>query len=704
MKGVRRFVKRLGSWARRDRDEERLKAEIEEHIRMQTADNLRAGLSPLEARRQALLQFGGVEVVKQDYRHQRGLPLLETLLQDTHYAVRRLRKSPAFTITTILTLALGIGATTSIFTLVHAVLLKSLAVSNPRDLYRLGRASHCCVWGGYNQSKEFSIVSYELYKQFRDHTEGFAELAAFQAGSGNLLGVRRANSAEAAQSSTGKFVSGNYFAMFGLRAYAGRTISPSDDRAGAPPVAMMSYRLWQQKYGSDPAVIGGVFNFNNKPFTVIGVTPPGFFGDTLTEAPPDFYLPIATEPLVQGDSSILHFPAAHWLDLIGRIRPGAAPEAIQAQMRVELQQWLHSHMADMDNNARANLPLQTLYLSPGGAGITSMREQYEHWLDILIMVSGFVLLIVCANVANLMLVRGMARRQQTSLSIALGARPSRLVRQALTESILLSLVGGIVGLAVAFVGTRLILHFTFATPPGYAPVPISPAPSLPILGFAFLCSLVTGVAFGVAPAWMSARVDPIEALRGGNRSTQRSGAFARRTLVVCQAALSLVLLSASGLLTAALRNLENQNFGFEQKGRTVISIDPQLAGYRAEQLTTLYQRIHDSLARLPGVSSVALCLYSPLSGDNWNDAIFVDGHPPPGPKQPNVSSFDRVTGGYFAVTGNRILRGRGITDQDTASSPHVAVVNEAFVRRFFKGEDPLGKHFGRSELASRPPI
>jgi macrolide transport system ATP-binding/permease protein len=207
MKTVRRFVKRLGSWARRNRDEDRLRAEIEEHIALQTADNLRSGLSPAEARRQALLQFGGVEAVKQDYRHQRGLPLVETLLQDTHYAIRRLRKAPAFTVTTVLTLALGIGATTSIFTLVHAVLLKSLAVSNPKDLYRLGRESHCCVWGGYNQSKEFSIVSYELYKQFRDNTQGFAELAAFQAGSGNLFGVRRTSTAEPAQSSPGKRVS-----------------------------------------------------------------------------------------------------------------------------------------------------------------------------------------------------------------------------------------------------------------------------------------------------------------------------------------------------------------------------------------------------------------------------------------------------------------------------------------------------------------
>jgi ABC-type antimicrobial peptide transport system permease subunit len=311
--------------------------------------------------------------------------------------------------------------------------------------------------------------------------------------------------------------------MFGVNAFAGRMLTATDDQAGAPPVAVMSYRLWQQKYGSDPSVIGSVFNINSKPFTVVGIAPPSFFGDTLRDAPPDFFLPLATEPLVQGDSSLLHSPRLHWLDLIGRIQPGATPASIQAQMRVELKQWLSSHWGEMDANTRANLPKQTLYLSPGGAGITNMREQYEHWLQILMMVSGFVLLIVCANVAHLTLVRGVERRHQTAISIALGARASRLVRQALTESILLSLLGGAAGLAVAFAGTRLILHSAFPTLPGFAGVPISPSPSIPVLLFAFLISLLTGVAFGIAPAWMAARVDPMEALRGANRSTHRFG-------------------------------------------------------------------------------------------------------------------------------------------------------------------------------------
>ncbi len=699
MRALRKMFARLTYWLGTRKSEERLAAEIEDHIAALTAENIEAGLPPAEARRRAVLKFGGIEDTKENFRDQRGYPALENTVRDTRQALRRLRKSPVFTLTTVLTLALGIGATTSIFTLVHAVLLRSLAVSNPNDLYRLGRKTHCCVWGGYNQSDEFSIVSTELYRHFRDNTKGFAELAAFQAGDWPV-GVRRASTGEAAHGYPAEFVSDNYFSMFGVSAYVGRTIGAKDDQASAPPVAMMSYRLWQQKYAMDASIIGSVFNLNDKPFTIIGITPPGFFGDTLRDSPPDFFLPLETEPLVHGDGSIYHRPNAHWLDLIGRIRPGVKPETLEAQMRIELKQWLRSHWGDMDDNARANFPQQTLYLSAGGAGITSMREQYERWLQILMIVSGFVLLIVCANVANLMLVRGMARRQQTSLSMALGARSSWLVRQALTESIVLSLLGGAAGLAFAFAGARLILRFAFAAQPGLAAVPISAAPSLPVLAFTFTVSVLTGIIFGIAPAWLATRVDPIEALRGANRSTSRADSLPRKMLVVLQAALSLVLLCTSGLLTSALHNLEYQNFGFEQEGRTIVNIDPQLAGYRAEQLTPFYTRLRNALGSVPGVAEVAVCNYSPMSGDTWNDGVYLDGHPAPGPKDDNSSSFLRVTNGYFGATGMRVLRGRAINDQDTANSKHVAVINEAFARHFFKNEDPMGKHFGRSESAA----
>jgi predicted permease len=695
MRTVRRFFKRLGSWITTRKNEERLRAEIEAHITLQIEENIRAGLSTEDARRQAMWKFGPVEAVKESYREQRGLPLMETLIQDMRYALRRLRMAPAFTIATILTLALGIGATTAIFTLVHAVLLKSLPVANPSELVRLGKETRCCYWGGYDQANEFSLASYDLYKYFRDNTKEFVELSAFSA-STHLLGVRRAGGAEPAQSFPGEFVSGNYFATFGINAYAGRLLTGADDRPGAPEVAVMSYRLWQQKFASDPSVIGGVFTINNKPFTVVGIAPPGFFGDTLRNSPPDFFIPLNTS-LVADD---LGDQGSAWLDLIGRMKPGARQASIEAEMRVELKQWLLSHWGEMSANARANLPDQTLYLSPGGAGITSMREQYEHWLQVLMTVSGFVLLIVCANVANLMLVRGMERRRQTSLSIALGARTARVVRQPLIESILLSLAGGAAGLAIAFVGTTLILRFAFPSLRGLAEIPITASPSLAVLLFALAISVIVGTAFGIAPAWIATRVDPIEALRGASRSTARTGSFSRKTLVVVQAALSLVLLAVSGLLSAALHRLETQDFGFEQDRRIIAHMDPRLGGYQAPQLAPLFDRIHDSVARIPGVESVALRLYSPLNGNNWGATVWVDGQPPPGPKAETFASMVRTAAGYFDVVGNPILRGRGITEQDTAESRHVAVVNEAFARRFFGDQDAIGKHFGRLESQS----
>ncbi len=698
MRTLRRFFKRLGAWAKAQQDEERLQAEIEEHIALQTNDNVRAGLAPAEARRQALLKFGPLESTKESYRDQRGLPLLETLSQDTRHALRGLRKAPAFTVATVLTLALGIGATTSIFTIVYAVMMKSLPVAKPGELYRLGKESRCCYQGGYSQDKEFSLVSYDLYKYLRDHTNGFSELAAFPAGE-PLMGVRRAGSSDPAQSYPAEFVSGNYFSTFGIRAYAGRALTAEDDRPNASPVAVMSYRLWHEKYGSDPSVIGGVFNLNDKPFTIVGITPPGFYGDALRPSPPDFYVPLNTEPVVETDADLNKYDT-HWLELIGRIQPGANPTSIEAAMRVELKQWLRSHWSEMSPYDRAKFPNQTLYLTPGGAGITSMREQYEHWLQILMMASGLVLLIVCANVANLVLVRGLERRRQTSVSMALGARASRVVRLALTESILLALLGGVAGLGIAFAGTRLILDFAFPSLPGFAGVPIDVSPSMPVLLFSLITSLVTGIAFGVVPAWMATRVDPIEALRGAGRSTARTGSLPRRTFVVVQAALSLVLISAAGVLTSALHKFEHQDFGFEQDRRIVVTVNPRLAGYRTNQLSLLYRRIQDSMANIPGVSSTALCLYTPQMGGAWGAAVWVEGHPPPGPADDFFASWDRVTAGYFDVIGTPIVKGRGITAQDRAGSRTIAVINEAFARKFFKNEDPIGQRFGSTAGAS----
>jgi len=607
--------------------------------------------------------------------------------EDIRYAMRQFAHAPGFTATAVLTLALGIGATTAIFTLVHAVLLKSLPVAKPGELYRIGDNENCCVNGGLQDN--WSIFSYDKYKTFRDGTPGFTELAAFQAGR-SLMGVRRSGSNQPAESQQTQYVSGNYFSMFGIGPYAGRVFTAQDDRNGAAPIAVMSYPTWQQKYGQDPSVIGATLTFNGNPLTVVGVTPPGFYGDRL-ERVPAFWIPLEVGRSIEHGPNLLDFPTSDWLDLIGRLTPGADPKSIEAHLQVELKQWLLSPIAKLDAGELTLVPKQTLHLSPGGAGVQMMRDEYQSGLHLLMWISGFVLLIACANVANLMLVRSASRRQHNSVRTALGAPRWRQIVQVLTESTVLALLGGIVGVAIAFWGTRLILHLAFQN----NSVAISPMPSLPVLGFTFGASLLTGILFGVAPAWMTAHADPADALRGAHRSTLQSGGWTQKSLVVAQAALSLVLLCAAGFLIQSLRNMQHQHFGFETANRYVSHIEPRMAGYTPEKLAALYRQLHDNLAAIPGVSRVSFALYSPMEGDNWSENIYVEGQvpPPPGSNE-NVASWVRVSKSYFDTIGTKVLKGRAISDQDTATSRNVAVVNQTFARKFFKDDDPIGKHFG----------
>ena len=323
-----------------------------------------------------------------------------------------------------------------------------------------------------------------------------------------------------------------------------------------------------------------------------------------------------------------------------------------------------------------------------------MRDEYESGLHLLMGISAFVLLIACANVANLTLVRATTRKQQTSIRAALGAPRSRQIGQALTESILLALLGGFAGVGLAFAGTRLILHLAFQN--NY--VPIHATPSLPVLAFTFAVALLTGILFGVAPAWMTATANPADALRGANRSTGQSVGWTQKSLVVAQAALSLVLLCAAGLLTQSLRNMQRQHFGFETANRYISHIDPQMAGYKPDQLAALYRQLHDTLAAIPGVRRVSFSLYTPMEGNNWGETVYIEGQAPPPPdSDQNDASWLRVSDGYFETIGTKIVQGRPITDQDTATSQRVAVVNQTFAKNFFKDENPIGKHFGNLE-------
>jgi predicted permease len=622
--------------------------------------------------------------------------MLPDLLRDLRQSLRQLRKSPGFTITAVVTLALGIGATTAIFTLVHAVLLKSLPVARPEELWRFGDKVHCCGWGGYTQEEEFSLFNDELYRRFRDNTPEFAELAAFEGG-GHNLGVRRAGRSEPAQNRNGSFVSGNYFRTFGVGPWIGRVFSDSDDRDGAAPVAVMSYHAWVSRYASDPSVVGAAFQINSKPFTVIGVAAPGFFGaDLRAWAIPDFWMPLAQEPLIEGETSRLKVPDANWLDIIGRVKPGVDPKSLEAKLKTELRQWQLSHSADMSPQDKEYLPKQQFHLTSGGAGVTDMREYYQDSLRLLLIAAGCVLLIACANLANLLLARGLRNKQQTSVRVALGASRRRLVGKALVESVTLGLLGGMTGLAVAYAGTTLILNLAFTDTHSY--VPIDAAPSIPVLLFAFAASLLTGVLFGIAPAWMTSHAEPIEALRGANRSVGGGAKWPQKALVVAQAAVSLVLLSAAAMLVQSLRNLERESFGFETRDHYLVSIDAKLAAYKSDQLEMLYRRVLERMMRIPGMKGASAATYAPMSGDSWNEGIFVQGKPAPHAEDDYSATWTRVTPGFFESLDNRILAGRAFGLQDMLNSPSVAVVNEAFAQKFFKGANPIGKRFGVDDI------
>jgi predicted permease len=513
-------------------------------------------MTPTEARRQALLKLGAVEAIREQYHEEEGLPLLEHLLHDVRYAFRQLRKSPGFTLTAVLTLALGIGATTAIFTLVQQVMLQSLPVDRPDQLWRIGDQPHCCHWAGYSQdsddnSGDWNLFPWEAYKLFRANTTGFQNLAAFQAGNFGLA-VRHAGSSGPAETANGEFVSGNFFQTLGVSAWRGRLLIDTDDQEGAPLVAVMSFHAWQEKYGSDPSVVGSTYQINGHAFTIIGVAPAGFVGATIVDCcMPDIWLPLATEPLLLGRTAQIKNTRVDWLDLIGRVRPGTNPKALEAELQSELHGWLASHLADMSPQEKAVWQKQTLRVSPGGAGFSRLRRDYGESLLLLMITACCVLLVACANIANLLLARGLKRRQQTAVRVALGASRGRLVRNALIESVTLSLIGGAAGVAVAWAGARLILYLAFHTLERSTWIPVQASPSVLVVLFALGVSVLTGVIFGVAPAWMSSHAEPVEAMRGANREVGGSRPWVQKALVVAQAAVSLVLLSAAAMLAAA---------------------------------------------------------------------------------------------------------------------------------------------------------
>lgn len=689
---LRSFFSGIKALFQKDQRSLEMDEELSNYLEAAAQEKMRSGMSYADALRASRVEMGSMEMVKQKVHSSRWESTAEVFWQDIRYGVRQLLWSPGFSIVVLMTLALGIGANTAIFTLVHAVMLKQLPIAHPQQLIRIGEGEYyCCEWGGLQGS--WGTFDYKFYKHLRDTSSAFEQIAAF---SGNTpsFNIRRAGSAEAAQTANGEYVSGNYFSTLGIQASAGRLLNPLDDKTEAQAVAVMGYRAWQQRYASDPSIIGSTLLVNGLPVTVIGIAPPQFFGDRFTANPPELWIPLSQEPAFegQGQNSLLYASGDAWLYLIGRLKEGMAPMQVQAQLTAELQHWLRAEGA-LNKEDLASLPKQHIQLTPGGAGISPFRSNSKNGLYLLSAASALVLLIACANLANLLLARSASRQQQTVLRLSLGATRWRLIRAALTESVLLSTIGGAVGLLLAYMGTKAILLIVFR---GATYVPIDTSPSLPILGFALLLSIVTGVIFGAAPAWMGTHTDTSEGLHVTNRNTANHASRPQKVLVIVQAALSVVLLAVAGMVTQSLRNLEKTDMGFQARERLLANINFKAAGYQPDQLPELYGRLQDRLEKIPGVRSASVSLNSPQNLCCVTIDISIGGR-----SEAWIGDVDtavsRVSPHYFETIGTPLLRGRTITEHDTQTSQHVAVVDETFARTFFPGEDAIGKHFGRSE-------
>ena len=571
-------------------------------------------------------------------------------------------------------------------------MLKSLPVAEPAQLYRIGDTMTCCIDGW--EDDDWSLFSYQLYQRLAAAAPEFEETTAFQAAP-SMFSIRSTTRDTVARPLRAEFATGSYFHVFGISAFAGRVFTDADDTQSAPPTAVMSYHTWQQAYaGSDPTLVGSTFVIEGQPVTLVGIAPPGFFGETLRDEPPDFWLPLQQEPLYKGQNALMKNQMSNWLYAIGRLRPGASVTGLDARLTPVLQRWLSNEdpiPAEFRPQIQPTFSHKYIRLAPAGGGVTRMKEDYGASLRILLSVCATVLLIACANIANLLLARGTARRMQTAVRIALGASRRRLIRQQLTEAVVLALVGGVLGIAVAYLGARFMLALAFA---GAKFTPINVTPSWPVLGFAFGLSLLTGVLFGVVPAWFASHSDPAETLHGANRSTRERSSLPQKMLVVGQAALSLVLVACAGLLTRSLRNLEHQDLGVATQNRVSVAIKTPQASNTPERLDALYQALEARLLQLPNVQGVSFALYSPMSGDNWGEMVAVEGRGDPNMDEKNAASWDRVSRTYFSTVGQNVLRGRDFDRSDTSGSRPVAIVNQAFVQQFFKNEDPLGKHFG----------
>jgi predicted permease len=676
----RRGLSKLGALFRRPKPVDDLEEEIRAHLAMEEQENLESGMPPEEAHYAALRRFGNVTLVRERSREMWRWNSVETLWQDLCYGMRQLRRSPGFTTVAIVTLALGIGANTAIFSVINAVLLRKLPVRNPQELVALATV------GPYGVGS----FSYPGFRRFREENHVCSEMAAI--GWLNNLDASIDGQAETVE---GRIVSGNFFSLLGMGARAGRTFTSQDERTPQnSAVAVVSYEYWKRRFGLNPAVVGRNITLNRTPFTIVGVTPLGFLGPDVGRLP-DIYIPMTMEPAFRDEQSWLDQPDFHWLNILGRLKPGVSREQARADLEIVHRQVLADiPMKGWSPAERKDLLSTRLEVRSAASGLPfGLPKEFSGALSILMGMVGLVLLIACANVANLLLGRATVRQKEMAVRVAIGAGRFRLIRQLLTESALLAIAAGTLGLLCAYWASDAVVALMSV---GHDPVFLDLRPDPRLLGFTGAISLLAALLFGLAPALRGTRVDLTPALKesAGSLGLRRSRLGLGKGLVVSQVALSLLLLFGAGLLVRTLENLENLDPGFDRRGVLLFDIDPTKSGYKGPTVTRLYKQVLEHIEAVPGVRSASLSEIEPITGGGgWENSVWVEGYTSR-PDENTTVYLNSVGPRYFETLRDPLLLGRDFNIRDSETTPKVAIINQAMARYFFGNRNPIGMKFG----------
>ena len=610
---------------------------------------------------------------------------METLLQDIRYGFRMLRNNPAFTLVAVLTLALGIGANTAIFTLVNALILKSLPVQDPQQLVIVGDPAQA------NSRRlgtpQNDIFSYPLYRELRDGNNVFSGMTA--SGEEHRVRVETPDGGVVTDDAVTNLVTGNYFSVLGVSPFRGRVLSPQDDTAkSASPVAVVSYDFWTRKLAQNPAIVGQTVRLNKYPYTIVGIAPPDFFGDTVGDKQ-DFWVPVSMQAQMMPGRAWLDDVHANWLRVIARLKPGVTIAQAEANVNLVFRQWLNGPQGRaLDPGDQEALSREKVPVVPGAQGLSSIREEFFRPLILLMVIVGLVLLIACVNVANLLLARANSRQREIAVRLAIGASRVRLIRQLLTESLILAFAGGLAGLLVARWGTETLLKLSIGA---RASEGLPVAPDWRVLGFTACACLLTGLLFGLVPALRSAHVAVATTLKETTLNNPGRGRFPiGKLLVALQVSVCLLVLFAAGLLVRSLANLRNVDLGYSRDHILMVRADPVAAGYKPAQLVPYEREMVDRLSALPGVRSVTASENGLFSGTESADAMKIEGYVASSDRD-RIVYWDQVGPGYFRALSIPILAGREFGPQDTPTSQKVAVINETMSKFYFGNSNPIGR-------------